>query len=323
MSHHVVIHSHGGPEVLSVEEHPLGSPGPGEVRLHQTAIGLNFVDTYQRSGLYPQALPFVGGNEAVGVVAELGEGVTEFVVGDRVGYVNTIGAYATERLIAADRLFPIPEGIDDRAASSMLLKAFTAYYLLFRTWPLKAGETILWHAAAGGVGLIACQWAHALGARVIGTAGGPEKVAAARSAGCDAIIDYRHEDFVRRVRELTGGKGVDVVYDGVGRDTFEGSLDCLRPLGLMVSFGNASGPVAIPDLGILSHKGSLFLTRPGMAAYFRTPADFRKAAAAVFDAYAKGQFVPQARREWALADIAEAHRSLEARETIGSSIILP
>jgi NADPH2:quinone reductase len=323
MTRSVRIHRHGGPDVLSLEDVEVGAPAAGEVRLRQTAIGLNFVDTYQRSGLYPQSLPFVGGNEAVGVVDAIGEGVTGFSVGDRVGYVGVSGAYAQERLIAAERLFTLPENIEDKIAASIMLKALTAYFLLFKTWPLKSGETILWHAAGGGVGLIACSWAKALGAHVIGTAGSPEKMAAARAAGCDAVINYREEDFATRVEELTGGHGVDVVYDSVGKDTFEASLDCLKPRGLMVSFGNASGPVAIPDLGILARKGSLFLTRPTLGSYFTTGEEIRAAAAEVFKAFGEKVFHAGLRQEWALDDIALAHKALEARETIGSSVILP
>lgn len=323
MSRSVTIPRHGGAEVLSLEYVAVGAPGRGEVRIRQTAIGLNFVDTYQRSGLYPQPLPFVGGNEAVGVVIELGEGVTEFAIGDRVGYVGVIGAYAEQRLIGADSLFKIPDTVDDRTAASMMLKGITAYMLLFLTWPLRAGETILWHAAAGGVGLIACQWANAIGARVIGTAGGPEKVALALSAKCHAVIDYRKEDFVSRVLELTEGRGVDVVYDGVGKDTFEASLATLRPRGLMVSFGNASGSVSVPDLGILARKGSLYLTRPTMNGYFGSTEEIRGAAAAVFAAYARGDFQVGPLHEWQLDEVVLAHRKLEGRETIGSSIFVP
>src|SRR5690606_6096422 len=224
--------------------------------------GLNFVDTYQRGGLYPTEVPFVAGNEGAGVVTAVGEGVTGFKIGDRVAYQAQIGAYAAERLVMADRIVPVPDSIDDRTAAAIMLKGLTAYYLLFKTWPVQKGETILWHAAAGGTGLIATQWAKSLGATVIGTAGGPEKVALAKAHGCDHVIDYRAEDFAPRVRALTGGRGVDVVYDGVGKSTFEGSLDCLRPRGLLVSFGNASGVVSIPDLVVLSRKGSLYLTRP-------------------------------------------------------------
>ena len=259
MTRVVAVNTLGGPEVLSVEDWPVGEPGPGQVRLRQTAIGLNFIDTYQRSGLYPLPLPFVAGNEAAGVVTAIGEGVTEVRVGDRVCYQGTPGAYAQERLAPVQKLVPIPDGIDDQMAAAVLLKGLTAYYLLFKTWPVHAGETILWHAAAGGTGLIATQWAKSLGATVIGTAGGPDKVKMALEHGCDHVIDYKAEDFPALVKEFTGGRGVDVVYDGVGKATFEGSLDSLRPRGLLASFGNASGVVSIPDLGALARKGSLYV----------------------------------------------------------------
>jgi len=233
------------------------------------------------------------------------------------------GAYAEERNIAADRLIPIPEGIDDETAAAVLLKGQTAFYLLFKTWPVQAGETILWHAAAGGTGLIATQWAKALGATVIGTAGGAEKLAIAKAHGCDHVIDYRSEDFASRVKDITGGRGVDVVYDGVGKATFEGSLDSLRPRGLLASFGNASGPVSIPDLGILARKGSLYVTRPTGVHYFPERRDRLESAAALFDAVMSGAIKVEISRTFALADVADAHRALEARETSGSVVILP
>lgn len=323
MSRVVVVNQTGGPEVLSVEDWPVGEPGPGQVLLKQTAIGLNFIDTYQRSGLYPLPLPFVAGNEAAGIVEAVGEGVDGLKVGDRVCYQGTSGAYAEARLAPAEKLVPIPDGIDDRTAAAILLKGLTAYYLLFKTWPLKAGETILWHAAAGGTGLIATQWARALGATVIGTAGGPDKVRLALQHGCHHVIDYKSEDFAARVRELTEGRGVDVVYDGVGKATFEGSLDCLRPRGLMASFGNASGVVSIPDLGILARKGSLFLTRPTGAHYFARRADLLEGAKALFDAVLSGAIKVDIGQTFALDDVAQAHRALEARQTTGSVVLLP
>lgn len=323
MSRVVVVNQTGGPEVLSVEDWPVGEPGPGQVRLKQTAIGLNFIDTYQRSGLYPLPLPFVAGNEAAGIVEAVGEGVDGLKVGDRVCYQGTSGAYAEARLAPAEKLVPIPDGIDDRTAAAILLKGLTAYYLLFKTWPLKAGETILWHAAAGGTGLIATQWARALGATVIGTAGGPDKARLALQHGCHHVIDYKSEDFAARVRELTEGRGVDVVYDGVGKATFEGSLDCLRPRGLMASFGNASGVVSIPDLGILARKGSLFLTRPTGAHYFARRADLLEGAKALFDAVLSGAIKVDIGQTFALDDVAQAHRALEARQTTGSVVLLP
>lgn len=323
MSKAVFVKAHGGPEVLTIEDRELPPPGPGEVRLRHHAIGLNFIDTYHRSGLYPMPLPFVGGNEGAGEVTEVGPGVDDIRVGDRVTYAGPPGSYADERNISAGKLALIPEDVDFETAAAITLKGVTAWYLLFQTWPLKAGETILFHAAAGGVGLIATQWASSIGARVIATAGSAEKVAMAREAGADEVINYREEDFVARVRELTGGRGVDVVYDGVGRDTFEPSLDTLRPRGLMVSFGNASGPVSVPNLGILAAKGSLYVTRPTTSAYLSTPEEFRAAVGAVFDAVRDGVISVSINQRYALDDIAEAHRALEARETTGSTVILP
>lgn len=323
MTRVVAIHETGGPDVLRVEDWPVGEPGPGQVRLRQTAIGLNFIDTYQRSGLYPSPLPFVGGNEAAGVVTAVGEGVTYLKAGDRVCYQGTPGAYAEERLAPAEKLVPIPDGVDDRTAAAIMLKGLTAYYLLFKTWPVKSGETILWHAAAGGTGLIATQWARALGATVIGTAGGPEKVQIAHEHGCHHVIDYRAEDFAARVREITGGRGVDVVYDGVGKATFEGSLDCLRPRGLLASFGNASGVVSVPDLGVLARKGSLYVTRPTGAHYFASRDALLEGAKALFDAVLSGAIKVNIGKTFALSDVADAHRALESRETTGSVVLLP
>jgi NADPH2:quinone reductase len=319
----VVVRQLGGPEVLNYEDWPLDNPGPGQVALRQTAIGLNFVDTYQRSGLYPVQLPFVAGNEGAGVITALGEGVTGLKVGDRVAYQGQVGAYATERLASAERLVPIPDGIDDRTAAAIMLKGLTAYYLLFKTWPLTRGETILWHAAAGGTGLIATQWARALGATVIGTAGSEEKVALAKAHGCHHVINYNSEDFVARVRELTEGRGVDVVYDGVGKATFEKSLDCLRPRGLMVSFGNASGVVSIPDVTLLSRKGSLYVTRPTGTHYLGKREDLLEGAGKLFEAVQSGAIKVEIGRTFALSDAADAHRALEGRETTGSVVLLP
>jgi NADPH2:quinone reductase len=319
----VAVNAVGGPEVLSLEDWPLGEPGPGQARVRQTAIGLNFIDTYQRSGLYPMALPFVGGNEGAGVVTAVGEGVTEVKVGDRVCYQGTPGAYAEERLAPVEKLVPIPDGIDDRVAAAIMLKGLTAYYLLFKTWPVQKGETILWHAAAGGTGLIATQWARALGATVIGTAGGPEKVQKALDHGCHHVIDYREEDFPTLVKEFTGGRGVDVVYDGVGKSTFEGSLDSLRPRGLLASFGNASGVVSMPDLGILARKGSLYVTRPTGTHYFPRRENLLEGANALFGAVLSGDIKVEIGRTYPLVEAAEAHRALEGRETTGSVVLLP
>lgn len=323
MSRAVVVHHVGGPEVMALEEQALGAPGPGQVALRHTAIGLNFVDTYQRSGLYPVQTPFVAGNEAAGVITALGEGVSDFRIGDRVAYQGQIGAYATERLAQADRLVPIPDGIDDQTAAAILLKGLTAYYLLFQTWPLAAGETILWHAAAGGTGLIATQWAKALGATVIGTAGSADKTALAKAHGCDHVINYSTEDFAVRVRELTEGRGVDVVYDGVGKTTFDKSLDCLRPRGLLASFGNASGVVSIPDVTVLARKGSLYVTRPTGTHYLGQRAALLDGARLLFEAVASGAIKVQVNHTYKLADAAEAHRALEGRQTTGSVVLLP
>jgi NADPH2:quinone reductase len=319
----VVIHGHGGPEVLSVEEVPVAPPGPGQVALRQTAIGLNFIDTYQRSGLYPMQLPFIAGSEGAGVVTALGEGVSDFSIGDRVAYQSLSGAYAGERLADAARLVALPDDIADEVAAAIMLKGLTAYYLLFKTWPVAPGETILWHAAAGGTGLIATQWAKALGATVIGTAGSAEKVALAKAHGCDHVINYQTEDFAARVRELTGGRGVDVVYDGVGKATFEKSIDCLRPRGLLASFGNASGVVAIPDITLLSRKGSLYVTRPTGGHYLGTRDQLLEGAELLFAAVRSGAIKVEIGHRLPLADAADAHRALEARETSGSVILLP
>lgn len=323
MTRVVAVNAVGGPEVLSIEDWDIGVPGPGQARLRQTAIGLNFIDTYQRSGLYPLPLPFVAGNEGAGEVIAVGEGVTEVKVGDRVCYQGSPGAYAQERLMPVDKLVPIPDGVDDRTAAAVLLKGLTAFYLLFKTWPVQAGESILWHAAAGGTGLIATQWARALGATVIGTAGGPEKVQKALDHGCHQVIDYNIEDFPRLVKEFTGGKGVDVVYDGVGKATFEGSLDCLRPRGLLASFGNASGVVSVPDLGVLARKGSLFVTRPTGTHYFPKRENLLEGAKALFEAIQAGDIKVEIGRIYPLEEVAEAHRALEARETTGSVVLMP
>ena len=323
MTQVVAIHKTGGPEVLSVEDWPVAEPGPGQALIEQKAIGLNFIDTYQRAGLYPMTLPFVGGNEGAGVVKAVGPGVTEVKVGDRVCYQGQAGAYARERLVAVEKLIPIPEGISDEIAAAVTLKGLTAFYLLFKTWEVEKGQTLLWHAAAGGTGQIATQWAKALGATVIGTAGGPEKVALAKAHGCDHAIDYKTEDFAARVREITGGRGVDVVYDGVGKATFEGSLDCLRPRGLLVSFGNASGVVSIPDITMLMRKGSLYVTRPTGGHYFVKREDLLEGAEALFGAIKSGAIRVEIGARFRLQEVAAAHRALEGRETTGSVVILP
>lgn len=323
MSRAFVVRAYGGPEALRLENVEVGAPGPGELKIRNRAVGLNFVDVYQRTGLYKTPLPFVAGNEGAGDVIAVGPGVTGFKPGDRIAYQGPVGAYADERLLPADKAVPLPDDISYETAAAALLKGATAFYLLHWTHELKASETILVHAAAGGTGLILTQWAKAIGARVIGTAGSAEKLELAKANGCDLVINYKTGDFVAGVREFTGGKGVDVVYDGVGQATFEPSLDCLRVRGLMVSFGNASGPVSIPSLGILASKGSLYLTRPTGAAYFRTAEDIRTAAAALFEMISKGKIKIAINQTRPLAEAVEAQMALEARETTGSTLLLP
>jgi NADPH2:quinone reductase len=319
------IHETGGPEVLKIEDRPTPKPGPGEAVIRHEAIGLNFIDTYFRTGLYPApgGLPFVPGNEGAGVVLETGEGVQALAAGDRVAYAGPPGAYAAERTIAADRLVKVPDGISSKLAASMMLKGMTAEYLLRRTFPVKAGQTILFHAAAGGVGLIAGQWAKALGATVIGTAGSAEKISLAKANGYDHLINYRSEDFVARVKEITGGKGVDVVYDSVGNDTFPGSLDCLKPRGMFVSFGQSSGPIPPINLQILSQKGSLFATRPTLFAYIASRAELEDSAGALFEVVGNGTVKVSLNQEYALKDVAQAHRDLEGRMTTGTTVLVP
>jgi NADPH2:quinone reductase len=323
MSKAVRIHNFGGPEAMRIEEVDVGSPGPGQVRLRQTAIGLNFIDVYYRTGLYSvPTMPATLGVEAAGVVDALGEGVSEFRVGDRVAYAGVLGAYAEMRLIPADRLVKLPDRISDQQAAGMMLKGLTAHYLIRRTYEVQKGDTILVQAAAGGVGLILCQWARHLGATVIGTAGNDDKAALAHAHGCNYPIIYTREDFVRRTKELTKGEGVPVVYDSVGKDTFDRSLDCLRPLGLMALFGQSSGKVPPVDLGILASKGSLFITRPTLATYVAKRADLLAAAAELFDTVMNNIVKIEVRQTYKLADIQQAHRDLESRKTTGSTVIL-
>lgn len=322
MAKAIRIHQTGGPEVLRWENVEVGKPGPGEVRLRQTALGLNFIDTYHRTGLYPLPLPATLGMEGAGVVEEVGPDVTEVKAGDRAAYAGVLGAYATERLVAADRLVVLPEGISDVQAAAMMLRGMTAEYLLHRTHKVTTGETILVHAAAGGVGLILCQWAKHLGATVIGTVGSDEKAALAQSNGCDHPIVYTRENFTERVRQLTGGAGVPVVYDSVGKDTFTGSLDCLQPLGLMVSYGNASGAVPPFNLGLLSAKGSLFLTRPTLMTYNAKREALLASAQALFDVVRKGVVRIQVNHMYALREAARAHADIESRRTTGSVVLI-
>lgn len=324
MAHAIRIHANGGPEVLQWEAVEVGAPGPGEVRLRQSAVGLNYIDVYHRSGLYKlAAFPAVIGMEGAGTVEAVGPGVSELKVGDRVAYPAVLGAYADERLIAADRVVKLPGGIDDVTAASMMMQGMTARYLLRETYRVTRDTVLLWHAAAGGVGLIACQWAKALGATMIGTVGSEEKAQLAKAAGCTHVINYRTGDYVERVREITGGAGCDVVYDGVGKDTFPSSLDCLKPKGLWVSFGNASGPVPPFDLQILSAKGSLYATRPTIMAYTARREDLLANAHELFDMVGKGAIKIAASRTYPLRDAAQAHRDLEARKTTGSIVLIP
>ena len=323
MPHAIRIHETGGPDVLRWEEVEVGSPGPGEVRLRQTAIGLNFIDTYYRSGLYPLPLPAVLGSEGAGVVVEVGPGVADVHVGDRVAYAGPVGAYAEERLVTANRLVPLPDDVDDRVAAAAMLKGMTAQYLLRRTHRVEAGETILLHSAAGGVGLIAAQWARSLGATVIGTVSSDAKAVLAHEAGCDHVVVTSRESIVARVREITGGAGVRVVYDAVGKDTFDGSLDCLAPLGLMVSFGNASGPVPPVSPLVLSQKGSLFLTRPTLMTYTAKREDLLATAADLFSVIRLGAVKVRIDATFPLREAAAAQVALEARRTTGSTVLLP
>jgi len=323
MPYAIRIHEHRGPEKLRWEEVQVGDPGPGQVRVRNTAVGLNFVDTYQRSGLYPMSLPFTCGSEGAGVVEAVGPKVREFKLGDRVAYAGPIGAYAEVLLRPADRLVKTPAGVDDKTAAAMMLKGMTAQYLIRRTYRVKKGDTILMHAAAGGVGLILCQWAKKLGATVIGTVGSDDKVEPAKKAGCKYVIVTSRERFLDRVKEITRGKGVPVVYDGVGKDTFMDSLDCLSPLGLMVSFGNASGAVPPFNPGILSTKGSLFLTRPTLATYTAAHEDLVKSAKELFAMVKSGAVRIRINQTYALRDAAQAHADLESRKTTGSTVLLP
>ena len=324
MPHSIRIHRTGGPEVLQWERVDLPAPAAGEARVRHQAVGLNFIDVYHRNGLYPLPLPSGLGQEAAGVVEAIGEGVTEVAVGDRVAYVGGApGAYAEVRNIDAGLLVPLPAGISCEQAAAMMLQGLTAQYLLRRTYPVQAGDTLLVHAAAGGVGTILCQWAKALGATVIGTVGTDAKAELALAHGCDHAIVYTREDFTARVREITGGVGVPVVYDSIGRDTFTGSLGCLRPFGLMVSYGNASGSVPPFDIGLLARMGSLYLTRPTLFSHVAKRADLLAMAAELFEVVASGQVRVEIQQRYALQDAARAHRELEARSTTGSSVLLP
>jgi len=325
MTKAIRIHEPGGPEVLRWEEVSVGDPGPGEVRLRQTAVGLNYIDVYHRSSLYPlPTLPAVIGMEGAGVVEAVGADVAELKEGDRVAYAAPPpGSYAEARLMPADRLIKLPDSIDDRQAAAMMLQGMTVRYLIRRTYPVKKGETVLFHAAAGGVGLIACQWLKHLGATVIGTVGSEEKAELARAHGCTHTIDYRREDFAAKVKDLTNGAGVPVVYDSVGQDTFEGSLKCLQPMGLLVGFGNASGPVPPFELGRLAAMGSLYITRPTLMTYTAKRDDLVATARDLFDVVQSGAVKIEINQTYPLSETAQAHRDLEARKTTGSTILLP
>ena len=318
------IHTNGGPEVMRWEDVAIGEPGPGEARVRHTAVGVNYIDTYHRSGFYKLALPTGLGSEAAGVVEAVGAGVDWVSVGDRVAYCGgPLGAYSEARVLPADRLVKIPDGVSERSAATLMLKGLTVQYLFRQTYRLKAGDTILFHAAAGGVGLIACQWARALGVTTIGTVGTDAKAALAKENGCTHTIVYTRENFVERVKELTGGKGVPVVYDGIGKDTFPASLDCLSPRGMWVSFGNSSGAVPPFDILLLMQKGSLYATRPTLFTHTAKRDDLTAMAADLFEQVKAGRIVSEPRQTFALKDAAGAHIALELRATVGATVLLP
>ena len=323
MHHAIVMHTTGGPDVLQWEPYEPGEPGPDEVRLKHEAVGLNFIDVYHRTGLYPiDGLPAIPGMEGAGRVASVGDAVSEFQPGDRVAYAGLPpGAYAEVRCIPAHRLVKLPDNIDCRTAAAMMLQGMTARYLLHGCYPVQAGDTILIHAAAGGVGLLVCQWARHKGARVIGTVGSAAKADLARANGCDHPVRYQEENFVERVQAITAGRGVDVVYDSVGQATFMRSLDCLRPMGMLVSFGQSSGPVEPIDPGLLAAKGSLFLTRPSLMTYTAAREDLLAHATDLFEVVQQGSVQVNVRQTYPLRAAAQAHRDLEARQTTGASIL--
>lgn len=324
MTKAIRFHKTGGPDVLTYEDVEVGEPGADEARVRNTVIGLNFIDTYHRSGLYPLPLPSGIGVEGCAVVEAVGKDVTWVKPGDRVGYCGGApGAYAESRIIKADRLVKVPKGIDDKSVAAMMLKGLTVWYLIRRTYRVEKGETVLFHAAAGGVGLIACQWLKALGVTVIGTVGSDEKAEIAKAHGCDHTIVYTRENFVQRVAEITNGKKVPVVYDSVGKDTFMGSLDCLMPRGLLAVFGNGSGPVPAFDLGLLAAKGSLYVTRPTLNTYAARREDLEAGAKELFDVVKSGKVKIEVNQTYALKDAAQAHRDLEGRKTTGSTVLIP
>ncbi|MGO9174349.1 MAG: quinone oxidoreductase family protein [Rhodomicrobium sp.] len=323
MPHAIRVHAFGGPEVMQWEEVQVGEPGPGQAKIKQHAAGVNYIDVYHRTGLYPIAsMPFTPGSEGSGQVVAVGEGVTDIAVGDRVAYAGALGGYAEERLIPADRLVKLPKEISYETGAAMMLQGMTVRYLLKQTYPVTKDSVILWHAAAGGVGLIACQWAAQIGATMIGTVGSDEKAKLAKQNGCTHVINYRTEDFVARVKGITGGKGVDAAYDSVGKDTFPKSLDCIKPRGLWVSFGNASGPVPPFEMGILAQKGSLYATRPTLFTHIATREQLLETANDVIDMVQFGRVKIRVTKGYPMAEAARAHRDLEGRATTGSIVLL-
>ena len=319
------IHAHGGPEVLTYEDADPGQPGAGQILIRHTAIGLNFIDVYHRSGLYPPpgGFPLIPGGEAAGVVLAVGADVDWLKAGDRIAYAVNVGAYAEQRVIAADRVVKVPDGISDEQAAGMMLKGMTAEYLLRRTFKVKAGDTILFHAAAGGVGLILGQWAKHLGATVIGTASSADKIELAKAHGFDHVINYKEQDFVAGVAAITGGRKCDVVYDSVGNDTFPASLDCLKPLGMFVSFGQSSGPIAPFSMSLLAQKGSLYATRPTLFVYNARREDLVASAEALFDVVQSGAVEIKINQRYQLKDAGKAHSDLEGRRTTGTTVLIP
>lgn len=324
MAHAIQIYETGGPEVMKWEEVEVGEPGAGQVKLRQSAIGLNYIDVYFRTGAYPQEkMPFTPGMEGAGEVVAVGDGVTHVKLGDRVAYAGAIGSYADERIAPADRMVKLPEGIEEKTGAAMMLKGMTASYLLRRTFKVGPDTTLLFHAAAGGVGLIVCQWAKHLGATMIGTVGSDEKAELAKAHGCTHTINYNTEDFVERVKEITDGKGCDVVYDSIGKDTFPGSLDCVKKYGLWATFGQASGPLPDLNMGLLAQKGSLYATRPTLFTHIAERADLEEISGALFDVVSGGQVKIEINQTYPLADAEQSHRDLEGRKTTGCTVLLP
>ena len=323
MTHAIQIYETGGPDVMKWEEVEVGEPGEGQVKLRQTAAGLNYIDVYFRSGNYPQEnMPFTPGMEGAGEVIAVGDGVTHVKPGDRVAYAGAIGSYAEERVASAGRMVKLPDGIDDKTGAAMMLKGMTAAYLLLRTYKVGPDTTLLFHAAAGGVGLIVCQWAKHLGATMIGTVGSDEKAELAKAHGCTHTINYKTEDFVERVKEFTNGKGCDVVYDSVGKDTFPASLDCVKKYGLWATFGQSSGPLPDLNMGLLAQKGSLYATRPTLFTHIAERADLEEVSGALFDVVSKGAVKIEINQTYQLSDAVQAHKDLEGRKTTGSTVLL-